>query len=299
MATQQRFERLQIVFHPASGRGLGWRRARQLAGRLADAGTVAHLLDVSSQPTARIAAQLKSADAVVVVGGDGLIHHVVQVLARTGIPLGIIPAGSGNDTWRMLRDANPAQSMDRVAAFIAGSAAAHPVDLLEVEFDEAPQIVRLAVGAISWGFEAKVNARANRLPRRLGSLRYVAALLLCIPKLKAFCTEVDTGGLEYRGPALAASIANIRSLGGGITLFASAEFDDGLADLSLVSGERIAPVLRHVPRILAGRNHPFRVAARAKAFRVETSEDCYADGELLGRGAFSVRVAPGALHLVR
>ncbi len=270
MATQQRFERLQIVFHPASGRGLGWRRARQLAGRLADAGTVAHLLDVSSQPTARIAAQLKSADAVVVVGGDGLIHHVVQVLARTGIPLGIIPAGSGNDTWRMLRDANPAQSMDRVA-----------------------------VGAISWGFEAKVNARANRLPRRLGSLRYVAALLLCIPKLKAFCTEVDTGGLEYRGPALAASIANIRSLGGGITLFASAEFDDGLADLSLVRGERIAPVLRHVPRILAGRNHPFRVAARAKAFRVETSEDCYADGELLGRRAFSVRVAPGALHLMR
>lgn len=299
MAIQQRFERIEIVFHPASGRGLGWRRATALAGDLADAGTVAHLLDVSAQPPARIAAQLSSADAVVVVGGDGLIHHVVQVLAGTGIPLGIIPAGSGNDTWRMLRDTNPAQSMERVAAFIAGSDAAHPVDLLEVVFDEAPQSARLAVGAISWGFEATVNARANGLPRRLGSLRYIAALLLCIPKLKAFGTEVAADGLEYRGPVLAASIANIRSLGGGITLFTSAEFDDGLADLSLVRGERIAPVLRHVPRILAGSNHPFRVAAKAKEFRVDTAQDCYADGELLGRGAFTVRVVPGALQLMR
>ncbi|WP_417372944.1 diacylglycerol/lipid kinase family protein [Glutamicibacter protophormiae] len=299
MSVQHRFQRIKIVFHPASGRGRGSRRATQLAQRLAGAGIQANLLDVSSLPSARIAAQLAEADAVVVVGGDGLLHHVVQVLAGTGIPLGIIPAGSGNDTWRMLRDANPAQSMDRVASFLGGGTAAHPVDLLEVEFDETPHRTRLVVGAISWGFEATVNARANRLPRGLGSLRYVVALPLCLPRLSAFDTRVAAKGLDYRGPALAASIANIRSLGGGITLFASAEFDDGLADLSLVGGGRIAPVLRYVPRILAGREHPFRVSARAKEFRVGAAGDCYADGERLGRGALTVRVVPGALPLMR
>ncbi len=299
MGTQRRFERVTIVFHPSSGRGLGQRRATRLAAGLSELKVNHRLLDVSGLSNQELAENLTTSDAVVIVGGDGLIHHLVQVLAGTGIPVGIIPAGSGNDTWRMLDDGRKSQPLEIVTSFLAGEEHPHPVDLLEITFDSNPQTTRMAVGSISWGFEATVNERANTLPRWLGSLRYAMGLALCLPRITAIQTHVVGQGLEYRGPALAASIANIRSLGGGITLFAAARFDDGLADLSMVTGARIAPALRNLPRILTGREHQLRVAGQASWFSVQTAQNCYADGELLGRGSFSLKVVPGELLLMR
>ena len=40
-------------------------------------------------------------DALVVVGGDGIISLALQVLAQTDVPLAIIPAGTGNDHARI------------------------------------------------------------------------------------------------------------------------------------------------------------------------------------------------------
>ncbi|MDQ1513909.1 MAG: diacylglycerol kinase, partial [Microbacteriaceae bacterium] len=44
----------------------------------------------------------RRADAVVVVGGDGMVHLAVNALARTGVALGVVPTGTGNDFSRHL-----------------------------------------------------------------------------------------------------------------------------------------------------------------------------------------------------
>ena len=68
--------------------GAGW-RVRELAGRDADEAT-----DLARQAVA------DGVEALVVCGGDGMVHLAAQELAGSGVPLGILPAGTGNDVAR-------------------------------------------------------------------------------------------------------------------------------------------------------------------------------------------------------
>ncbi len=60
----------------------------------------------------------RETDALVVIGGDGVIRLAIQALARTDIPLGIVPAGTGNDHAREYRlpMADPVAAVDVIAA---------------------------------------------------------------------------------------------------------------------------------------------------------------------------------------
>jgi diacylglycerol kinase (ATP) len=212
--------------------------------------------------------------------------------------MGIVPAGSGNDTWRMSSARTVEQTLQDVARFLTGGIEAKPVDLLELKFANQDSQTKLAIGAVSWGFEGLVNGRANKLPRSLGALRYLVGLVLSLPKLQPHQTAVHSEEFDFRGQIYAASVANIRSLGGGITLFPQADYTDGLADISLVSGNRLLKVLPYVGHILSGRKHPYRVIARSSQVNVQTTEASYADGELLGHGDFELSVLQHALLLI-
>lgn len=191
------------------------------------------------------------------------------------------------------------ETLQNVVKFlVAGEDTSRAIDVLEAQFDRSPGEPRQIIGAVSWGFEATVNAKANSLPRKLGAFRYIVGLIACLPVLRAAPTRVSAEGFEFSGPVLAASLANIKSLGGGIKLFPEAEFDDGLADLVMVASERVRTVVPHVRQILTGENHPYRVAARVQRVRVETEQSSYADGESLGQGPFTLQVKSGALRLI-
>lgn len=291
-------EMIRIVFHPASGRGRGMRRARQLAAELRERGLACTLVDTSRTEVEAVGRTLRDSAAVVIVGGDGLIHHAVQHLAGSRVPVGLIPAGSGNDLWRMTGDKNAQASLAKIVAYCQNPARTLGVDLLQLRFDERHGEPRYALGAVSWGFEAVVNAAANALPRRFGAMRYVAGLLLSMPKLRGYRSTVHAGGLDFEGSVLAASIANIRSLGGGIKLFPEADFADGQAELMMVRGPQVLPVLPYLLRILRGRNHPRRISGTLVRARVETAQRSYADGESVGCGSFDLQVIPAGIQLI-
>lgn len=298
MVSPAEYQHIHLVFHPNSGKGLGAHRVEELETLLLSLGLFSRRLDTSKISGSELAEALGQADAVVVIGGDGLVHHVLKYLARTSTPMGIVPAGSGNDTWRMSSARTVEQTLQDVARFLSGGIEATPVDLLELKFANQGSQARLAIGAVSWGFEGLVNGRANRLPRSLGGLRYLIGLVLSLPKLHSYRTAVHSEEFDFRGQVYAASIANIRSLGGGITLFPQADYTDGLADISLVSGNRLLRVLPYVGHILSGRKHPYREIARSSRINVQTTEASYADGELLGHGDFELSVLKHALLLI-
>lgn len=298
MSAPAEYQRIHLVFNPNSGKGLGARRVKELETLLFSLGLCSRRLDTSKISGSELGEALGHADAVVVIGGDGLIHHVIQHLARTSTPMGIVPAGSGNDTWRMSSVRTVEQTLQDVARFLTGDIEAKPVDLLELKFANQGSQTKVAIGAVSWGFEGLVNGRANKLPRSLGGLRYLVGLVLSLPKLQPHLTEVHSEEFDFRGQIYAASIANIRSVGGGITLFPQADYTDGLADISLVSGNRLLRVLPYVGHILGGRKHPFREIARSSQVNVQTTEASYADGELLGHGDFELSVLKHALLLI-
>lgn len=274
------------------------RRAQQLAQELGALGLDHELVDTSVTSVEQVGDQLRTSRIVIVIGGDGLIHHCIQHVAGTAVPVGVVPAGSGNDFWRMTGDANAEESLAKMIAYCKQPGATTPVDVLELRFDQESSVRRYALGAVSWGFEATVNAQANALPRQLGALRYIAGLILCIPQLRGWQSEVKAPGLEFNGSVLAASLANIKSLGGGIKLFPRAEFSDGTAELAIVRGPRIMRVLPYLARILTGAPHPWKVSANLVQARVETTRISYADGECIGEGSFDLSVIPAGIQLI-
>jgi len=298
MMTFDHAGKVRIVFHPSSGKGVGERRAQHLASSLREAGIGCELIDTFTNSPADGALTRGACRALVMVGGDGLIHRMLPLFVGTGIPVGLIPAGSGNDLWRMLGHRNEKESTERIISFCQNQEGTVSIDALELKFDVDQGQTKYAIGAVSWGAEAKINAEANALPRQLGAFRYIIGLLLALPKLKSFCSKVTTEQFSFEGPALAASIANIRSLGGGIQLFPEADFTDGLLELSMVKGTKVMPVLPSIGKILRGSTHPGKVNHHLSSAYVETKQDSFSDGEYVGTGNFEVRVLTGAIEFI-
>ena len=95
----------EIVFltNPTAGKGKASRARDVAVPRLREAGLDVRSLAGSDADEALELARKAVADgvdALVVCGGDGMVHLAIQALAGTGTPLGIIPAGTGNDTAR-------------------------------------------------------------------------------------------------------------------------------------------------------------------------------------------------------
>jgi diacylglycerol kinase (ATP) len=113
-----------LLANPRSGRGRGARIAGPVRAALTAAGMDVVVLagESGAQSTALAAeAVATGVQAVVAVGGDGLVHCAVQALAATGVPLGIVPAGAGNDIAATLGvPSDPDRAV--IAAGRAGSA---------------------------------------------------------------------------------------------------------------------------------------------------------------------------------
>jgi len=149
-----------------------WRRLRDEVPAVRDWEWLATRYAGHATELARAAAASRERyERVVVVGGDGTVGEVAQGLARTDLPLAIIPAGTGNDIARNL--AIPRHPL--AAARLAATGAPRPIDLGEVRTREA---TRHFVNVAGFGFDAEAAERVNRLPRMVGgTLPYLVGAL--------------------------------------------------------------------------------------------------------------------------
>ncbi|UUZ59103.1 diacylglycerol/lipid kinase family protein [Nocardioides sp. B-3] len=147
---------IALLTNPTSGKGKGARYREAALPRLRDAGLVVRNLEGRDADEALDPAKASAADgveALVVCGGDGLVHLAAQILAGTGIPLGIIPAGTGNDVARYfdLPRKDPVAAADRVIGSRIRTV------------DPARAGSRYFVTVPAAGFDAIVNERANEM----------------------------------------------------------------------------------------------------------------------------------------
>jgi diacylglycerol kinase (ATP) len=201
-----------------------------------------------------------------VVGGDGMVHLGVQATATTGVPLGIVAVGTGNDFAAGLGlpagDGRAACDALR-AALGAGPAGLRAVDAIEVTgrgvrplHDGEPH-VRWCAGAVSAGLDAAVNARANAMARPRGATRYTLAALAEIAAFRAWSYTLELDGLTgdgglalvaagpdrwtWSGRAAMVTAANGPRIGGGIRVAPDASTTDGLLDVLVATvGTRAA-----------------------------------------------------------
>ena len=96
---------IALLVNPTSGKGRGGRLLEPVADRLRRSGLDVDVVTGRDADEAfdrlrdRVAAGV---DGVVAVGGDGLVNIALQVVAGTDVPLGVVPAGTGNDIARAL-----------------------------------------------------------------------------------------------------------------------------------------------------------------------------------------------------
>jgi len=238
-------------------------------------------------------------DALVVVGGDGMVHLAAGLLAGTGVPLGVVPSGTGNDFARGLGIplGEPQQALDVLLEALGRPA--RTIDAGLIRFDgAAPE--RWFAGVLSAGFDSAVNERANALRWPRGRQRYNVAILIELLRLRPRRYALVVDGQPRSVEALLISVANNTSFGGGMLITPKALLDDGLLDLFIVAPMSRLSFLRIFPRVFAGTHVGDRHVSIERVHRVRLEADAvgYADGERVGPLPLDVRVEPGALRVL-
>lgn len=250
------------------------------------------------------AALKKKPDALIVIGGDGMVNLGTNLVAGTKVPLGIIPSGTGNDMARTL--GIPHDDTEAAVRVLDAALAAGPrtidaglIRWTDAETGAADQ--RWFACALSAGFDAIVNERANHMRHPKGPSRYILALLAELAKLKPIHYRVVADGEVVEQKAVLVALGNATSFGGGMKVTPEAQLDDGLFDVLLVEPLSRIAFLRIFPRVYEGTHitDPRVRITRAKKVRIEADGIvAYGDGERIAPLPLEAEVVPGALRVL-
>jgi len=255
------------------------------------------------------------ADVILLFGGDGTIHRHLGQLVRLGLPVLVVPAGSGNDFASSLGLRRVRHSLDAWRSFCFSSANVRDIDLGTISpviaAGDAPtmQGPRHFCCVAGVGIDGEVARRANQLPRWLrGNGGYVLSLTPAIftfdPFLMKISTADDKSAWRVRShqPALLAAFANTPLYGGGMKVAPKAKMDDGLLDVCLVGAVKPLRLLRLFPTVYSGGHLNIREVDyfQSTQVRVETEDpmDVYADGEYVCRTPIEVSVQKATLKVI-
>ena len=243
-------------------------------------------------------------DALIAVGGDGMVNLGTNVVAGTKVALGLVPSGTGNDLARGL--GIPHDNTEEAIRML-GAALERPsrvIDAARVHWtdDSGARFERLFAGSLSAGFDAIVNERANRMRHPKGPSRYTLAMLAELVTLTPLGYRVTLDGEVLDERALMVSVGNNSSLGGGMKFAPDAVLDDGLLDIMIVRPLSRLQFLKIFPRVFSGTHtsDPRVVMRRAARIRIEVDVPlvAYADGERMGQLPVEIEVLPGALRVL-
>lgn len=238
-------------------------------------------------------------DALVVVGGDGMVSLGANLVAGTRVPLGIVAAGTGNDMARGLGLPidDPAAATERVIEALRREPRA--IDAARVRHGE---LTTWYAAVLSAGFDALVNERANLMTRPRGASRYTIALLRELLSFKPVSYDLRIDGTQRSLEGMLISVANNSSIGGGMEVAPDAVLDDGLLDVFIVSKISKFELLRVFPKVFSGTHtsHPAVEIVRARTVRIEADRPivAYADGERIGPLPVDIEVVPGAVRVL-
>jgi diacylglycerol kinase (ATP) len=284
---------LALLVNPTSGKGRGGRLLDPVADRLRRSGIDVDVVvgrdadEAFDRLRDRVAAGV---DGVVAVGGDGLLNLALQVVAGTDVPLGIVPAGTGNDIARALGLSldDPVAAVDLVVAGRTRS-----VDLGRANG-------RWFAGVLGSGFDSMVNERANRMTWPSGRSRYNLAILAELRTFRPVPYTLELDGESWPTEAMLVAVGNGSSYGGGMRVCPDARMDDGLLDVTVLGPISKLEFLRVFPTVYKGTHvhHPAVTVRRARQVSLTSpGVTAYADGERVSVLPMHAEAVPHALRV--
>lgn len=285
---------IALLTNPTSGKGKGVRVSAAALAHLRGAGIAVQALqgrDADEALDLAREAVSSGVDALVVCGGDGIVNVGIQAVATTGIPLGIIPAGSGDDVARYF-DIPRSDPLAAAALVVAG--ATRTIDL-------ARSNGRYYATVMAAGFDAVVNERANRMTWPRGQMRYNIATLLELRTFEPLPYTLDLDGTTLQLSAMLVAVGNGHSFGGGLRITEGARMDDDLLDVVIIKPITKLDLVRTYPKLFKGTHttHPQYEHHLARKVTVAAPGIVgYADGERFGPLPATIESVPAALKVL-
>lgn len=282
-----------LVINPVSGQGKGATIGTYVAGFLNQKSIDYTIVTGNSSValTDHLATFIEknpNCDGVIAVGGDGLLHIILQKVVPAQIPFTIIPAGTGNDFVRTLGWdlENVDQQLERVTTTPPTS-----IDLGLVDGEWFGAI-------LSTGFDSVVNEKANTMQWPKGPMKYNAAIAIELPRFKPRHYEITLDDRTISTEAMLIAVSNGRSYGGGMLVCPNASITDGSFDVMVLHPVSKIEFLKVFPKVFAGTHltHPAVEILRSTTVKIESKAVAYADGERIGQLPVTAECISGAVQ---
>jgi YegS/Rv2252/BmrU family lipid kinase len=284
-----------VIVNPTKHADLGRHRA-EVAAELAKYGWEEPLwLETTAEdPGVGMAGRAVSerADLVFASGGDGTVRACAEGLRGTGVPLAILPVGTGNLLARNLK--LPAVLSDAIRAGVEGETRAIDLGVL----DGRPFAVIAGIGLDA----SMAHSTSDDAKSRIGWLAYAGGLVKHLGDRPFQVTLCLDGRTTLRRRAMMVLVGNVGRLQGGLRLLPDAEPDDGRLDILILAPRTPMDWLRVVGHVLTRSQRYDRRAERYTAAQVKMDlhpavlHEC--DGDPIGKAtSLTIEVDPKALTL--
>jgi diacylglycerol kinase (ATP) len=234
-------------------------------------------------PGPAITAEVVSGDVdrVIAAGGDGTIRIVADRLAGSGIPMAVVPVGTGNLLARNLDI--PLTEAEALA--VAFGQHTRDIDLIKLNVDGVPSEHFAVIAGL--GVDAMIMEETNSdLKDSIGAGAYFIAAAKALGRTPIHMwIAVDDQRPRHRY-AMICAIGNVGTLAGNLTLIPGARPDDGLLDVYVASPRHLIHWLRVLARLLTLRKRQDDRVDQWRGHRVEVRlrhPDPYQlDGDVIG-----------------
>jgi len=254
-------------------------------------------------------------DIILIFGGDGTVHRHLSSLVTLGLPVLVVPVGSGNDFARALGLRRVSDSLQAWQKFCREKDNVHAIDLGQIRPIENPgDPPKYFCSVAGIGLDAEVTRRANKLPRWLrGHGGYALSLPPALARFAPLPMKISTRNENHRHnsngwslrsdqPTMLAAFANTPTYGGGMKITPHAKLDDGLLDVCVIAGLDPFKLACMFPTVYFGRHLHIREVSyfQTAEARIETGHplDVYADGEYVCRTPTEITVQREALRVI-
>ena len=292
--------KIKVILNPYANRWRAGARLAEVEAALTAAGLTPDIAQTSRPGegiTLAAAAATQGYNAVVAAGGEGTLNEVINGLVQAAgdgptIPFGALPLGSAND---FCTAAGIPLDLTAAAQLIAHGRT-RQIDCGRIN-------ERYFINTCAVAMEPMVTLEHIKIRRIKGEMRYAAALLQALRKLRAWQMTVTWDGGRYEGPVYLLSICN-SPRSGGFYLAPDAQVDDGLLDYVMVPAVAKLTVVNILLKLMRRSHigHKDVVYGRAARFHIQSQPGtpAHADGEIISEALATVECAilPGKITLL-
>ncbi len=304
-------ERWAAIVNPVAGKGRGLTDWPLISDLLREAGIAVDALFTMRKYHATELAVMAAQQGyrrIIIVGGDGTIHEVVnglfiqQACPTTDVLLAVIAVGTGNDWIRMF--GIPRGYHDAIRSIKEGHAFLQDVGRVDY-YESRVKQTRYLANVSGVGYDAAVCRGFNRLKDKgyKGSWIYVFSAFREAVRHRATRTVIAVDGEEvFRGRLFSATVGICKYTAGGLTQTPRAIADDGLFDLTIIPQSNRLLLFRRFKVVYTGRIYDIPSILFFRGGRIEITSTppirLEIDGEILGESDFTYQIVERAIRVV-